>query len=179
MAQTQTLRRRRELPVLPAGPPACPAAAKVEGAMPSNAGVVCRVIERDRQKEDGLGVNPAQLAQARVGGMGDVFLTIRSDPSTIERFCFGEGVPVLHDGEHGGGRETYTYCPVKQAEGWAEEHGQHRLSRPVEPETVSAYDPKVRPPEDGAPPVGSSHASADPWGQARRDLDVLAPPAGS
>lgn len=171
------IRRRAELPVLPSQP-ACPAAAVIHGVTPATSGVVCRVMERDREREKGLGMNPAQLAIARSGGVGDVFLTLKSDPSTIERFCCGDGVPVLHDGDLPGGRDSYTYCPIKQADAWAAEHGQDQLSRIIEPETVEHYDPSTRP-ADGAPPVGSSHAAADPWAQARADLDILAPTEGS
>lgn len=170
------IRRREALPVLPSVP-TCPAALIVHGAVPANSGVVCRSMERDRAAEKGIDMNPAQLAVARSGGVGDVFLTLKSDPSTIERLCCGDGVPVLHDGEMPGGRDTYTFCPIKQAEVWAAEHGQKGLgSRIVEPETWSHYDPNVKV-DDGAPPAGSTHAAADPWAQARADLDVLAPPS--
>lgn len=143
-----TLTRTRALPVLPSGPPACPSALKVHGVTPEKAGVVCRVIEHDRQLESGVGMNPAQLAQAREGGDGDTFLSIVKDPSTVERFCFGDGVPVVNDLTVGSGRDSYTYCPVKQAEVWAAEHGQEQLGREV-PESVATdgFDPGAMEPE--------------------------------
>lgn len=154
------LMRRGALPVLP--PVRCPAAVPVAGVTPARCGVVCGVIANDRQRVDGVDMDPRQLAIAREGGDGDTFLTLAGDPSTIERFCCGDGLPVLDPFEKAGGRDTYTYCPVWQAEKdriWA---GREELSEKPEPELV-------------AHGVSSSIEASDPWAQARRDLDVLAP----
>jgi hypothetical protein len=130
------------------------------GDRPGTCGVICRVMQQDRAKEDGVGVNAQQLAIAREGGEGDVFLTVETDPSTVERLCFGRGVPVLDERELPANRDSYTYCPVWQAERQRIEDGRRQL--------------------DGRggvrqAPAGSSWDSADPWAQARADLDVLAP----
>lgn len=167
-----------ELPRLPL----CPAAAPVTGVRPDCGGVVCRIIEQDRRATSGVGMTAGQLQVAR-GERGDIgagaFLTLTGDPSTVERLCCGEELPVLDAREVPGNRAHYTYCPTWQARRWADEHGQRQLGRPLddEPEEVSHYD-------DGrggvrAAPVGSSYDSPDPWAKARRDLDELAPPAGS
>lgn len=135
--------------------------------MPGRAGIVCRVIEKDRQKADGIGVDPAQLAQQRAGGDGDTFLTVEKDPSTVENLCCGDALPVLTEREVPGNRASYTYCPVWQAERWREEHGQEKLGRPVEPERTS-YDHEAD--LNGA--VTTLEAD-DPWAQAREDLDLF------
>lgn len=145
-------------------------------------------MQQDRAKEDGVGVNPAQLAIARAGGGGDVFLTIENDPSTVERLCFGEAVPVLDEREVPGNRASYTYCPVWQAEHKRVQDGRRQLAGggvEDQPEPVShfhdgrspgSWDPGILG-RNGAP-AGSSYDSDDPWAQARRDLDVLAPQGG-
>lgn len=139
---------------------------------------MCRVIARDRQAETGLDIDPAQLAIAREGGEGDTFLTVATDPSTVRNLCFGDAVPVLGEREVPGNRASYTYCPVWQAERARIDDGRRQLAGgglEDEPEAVSHWD-------DGrggerTAPAGSSYDAADPWAQARRDLDVLAPPA--
>ena len=155
--------------------PTCPAALPIAGDRPGTCGVICRVMQLDRQKETGLDVNPQQLAIAREGGEGDVFLTIETDPSTVGNLCFGEGVPVLDERDIPGNRDHYTYCPVWQADHARQDDGRDQLADRVadEPEKVSHWD-------DGrggqrAAPAGSSYDAADPWAQARRDLDILAP----
>lgn len=154
----------------------CPAAAPVSGTTPERAGVVCRVIQQDRAREGGVGMNPAQLAIARSGGDGDVVLTVKGDPSTIERFCCGDAVPVLDDAG-GKARDSYTYCPVWQAEKLRIEQGREMLAGGgLAPEP----DPPVAHFDDGRgnvrdAPVGSSYDDPDPWSRARRDLDVLVP----
>lgn len=166
-----TLTRRAELPVLPSRP-VCPAAVVVHGAVPANSGVVCGVIFNERQRELGIGMNPAQTQVAREGGTGDVFLTLKSDPSTIERMCCGEGMPAMHDGEYVGGRESYTYCPVFQAEKWRIAEGQERLGRVVAPESVEMDDGAYVEGDAKSPP-GTTLAADDPWAQARRDLELF------
>lgn len=166
----------------------CPAAARIEGACPSKSGVVCRVMQIDRMKDSGLGMDPAQLAIARRGGEGDVFLTIRSDPSTVERLCCGDSVPVADSKGHYA-RDSYTFCPVWQAEKQRIEQERDQLRgggvladfEQAEPEAVEHYDDgersKLKTGRNDAP-VGSSYDSADPWSKARSDLDILAPQEG-
>lgn len=152
------IERRRALPTLPRSP-RCPAAVIVEGALPERAGIVCAVVANDRKREDGVGITAGQLAIAREGGDGDVFLSIATDPSTVKNLCCGDAIPVLHEHEHPGGRDSYTYCPVWQAEKWRIEQGNDQLGRPIEPEAVSH---------------GVSTLEADdPWAQARRDAELF------
>lgn len=172
-----TIARSRALPVLPTRL-ACPAAAPIEGVTPFRSGVVCRVIQLDRQREAGLDMTPGQLQIARSGGDGDVFLSIEKDPQSVEQLCCGDAVPVIGPSEVPGNRASYTYCPVWQAEKERIEEGRDVLGKPVEQEELrtSHYD-------DGrggtrAAPAGSSYDSADPWAQARADLDLLAPQGG-
>lgn len=148
----------------------------VAGACPSSCGVVCRIIARDRDRETGVDVTAGQLAISR--DAGDVFLTVESDPSTVERLCFGEDVPVLDEREVPGNRASYTYCPIWQAEHAREDDGRAQLAGgglEDVPQPVSHWD-------DGrggmrSAPAGSSWDADDPWKQARRDLDLLDPPA--
>lgn len=157
--------RRRALEWLP--PVQCPAATGVAGVTPDRGGVVCGVIARDRALEEGFDMDPVQLAIAREGDGGgeggDVFLTLKADPSTVENLCCGTDLPVLNAREVPGNRASYTYCPVWQAEHDRIEAGRERLSEKPVPEPVA----------HGV----ASHEAPDPWKQARRDLDVLAPPA--
>ena len=171
--------RTRALDSLPTRQPACPAAARVDGISPRTCGVVCRVIAQDRQKEAGLDVNPAQLAIAREGGHGDTFLSIEEDPSTVRNLCFGTGIPVLDDREVPGNRDSFTYCPTWQAEYERRQAGRDQLAGGglAEPPKVSHWDDGRGSTREA--PAGSSYDSPDPWKQARRDLDVLAPPAGA
>lgn len=153
-----TLTRRKSLAVVPGV--VCPAAAPIAGAVAANAGVICRVMQMDRDREQGSGLTLAQHAMARDGSDG-VLLTAKSDPSTIERMCCADAdVPVLDHFEKRGGRETYTYCPVWQAEKERIAEGRAMLADPPAPELVSHFD--------------ESRDAADPWLQARRDLDLLA-----
>ncbi len=152
-------------------PTTCPAAARVEGTTPERSGVICRVVERDRQLERGLDMNPVQLEIARAGGDGDVFLSIESDPQSIEHLCCGSAVPVVSDSDLPQNRASYTYCPLWQREKGRIAAGEELLFKPVEEMPTEHHD-------DGrmtGAPAGSSLAAADPWAQARADLDVLAP----
>jgi hypothetical protein len=165
--------RARALDLLPE--PVCPAASAVAGATPGRCGFICRVVQQDRERERALGVTPAQAAFMREGGGGDTFLTIETDPSSVLNLCSGDAVPVLGEREVPGNRASYTYCPVWQAEKQRIADGRRQLAGGglAEPEPVSHFD-------DGrggasVAPAGSSYASDDPWAQARRDLDVLAP----
>lgn len=153
----------------------CPAARAVAGVGPDTSGIVCGVIALDRSKEKGFGMNPAQLAVAREGGTGDTFLTLKSDPSTVERFCCGGALPVMDARGHYA-RDSYTYCPVWQAEKQRLEDARNGLAGGgvAGPEPVAHFDEG----RGGGPVPGTTQAADDPWAQARRDLDVLAPPAG-
>lgn len=147
----------------------------IAGAWPNRSGVVCGVIANDRAREDGTGVTAGEFEFVRQGGDGDVFLSIELDPQAVLNLCCGSELPVLNDREVPGNRASYTYCPVWQAEKDRIEAGREMLSEgATEPEPVAHYD-------DGrggtrTAPAGSSYDSPDPWAQARRDLDVLAPP---
>lgn len=164
-AAMATLTRRKPLPVVPAV--VCPAAVPIAGAMPANAGVICRVMEQDRDREQGAGLTPAQHAMTRDGSDG-VLLTAKSDPSTIERMCCADAdVPVLDHFEKRGGRESYTYCPVWQAEKERIAEGREMLAEQHAPEPVSHFD-------EGRGFGAQSRPASDPWAQARRDLDLLA-----
>jgi hypothetical protein len=151
----------------------------VAGVTPERAGVVCRVMQLDREKDDGVDVTAGQLAIARAGGEGDVLLTVKSDPSSIERFCCGDAIPVLDDAG-GKVRDSYTYCPTWQAEKLRIAEGREQLKGGgLAPEP----DPPVAHFDDGRgnvreAPVGSTYDDPDPWSRARRDLDVLVPEAG-
>lgn len=133
-------------------------------------------MEQDRAREDGTGVTAGQFEVVRRGGDGDVFLSLAGDPQAVKNLCCGGELPVLNDREVPGNRASYTYCPVWQAEKDRIAAGREMLSEPLpEPEAVAHHD-------DGrggtrVAPAGSSYDSPDPWAQARRDLDVLAPPA--
>lgn len=171
-----TLTRRAALPELPKA--RCPAALAIAGADQGSCGIVCRVMKNERATETGEGLNAAQTALARDGSDG-VFLTLTGDPSTVERFCCADDdPPVLDSSEKAGGRDTYTYCPVWQAEKLRIEQAREQLAGggvepEAEPEQVAHWD-------DGRgnsrqAPAGSSYDSADPWAKAKRDLDILAP----
>lgn len=154
-----TIARRRPLDKLPRT--VCPAAQLVAGATKDRGGVICAVMAMDRGREAGLDMNPAQLEIARRGGEGDVFLTLAGDPSTVENFCCGDAVPVLSDRDLARGRDSYTYCPVWQAEKDRIEAGRSMLSEPV---------PAPEPISHGV----STADSVDPWAQARHDVRVFA-----
>jgi hypothetical protein len=160
-----TIRRTRALPELPKRGARCWAATTVEGASPECSGVLCGVIALDRAKADGIGMSPGQLAQARSGGAGDVFLSIEKDPSTVERLCCGDGMPVINDLSVGGNRESYTYCPVWQAEKERLAEGRDTLTHPVEPDSVATegFDP--------ADPEIRRATASDPFADA--DLELL------
>jgi hypothetical protein len=164
-----TIARRRELRVLPQVK--CPAGSPIAGVTPERGGVVCGVILNDRQREAGFDMDPAQLQIARGEGenASDVFLTLKEDPSTVEHLCCGAALPVLDRREVPGNRASYTYCPVWQAEKIRLAEDRRGLSDEPREEPVSHYD------DGGRPAVGQSRDAADPWKQARRDLDVLAP----
>lgn len=144
----------RELPMLPTREPTCPAADKVAGATSYDGGVVCRIMERDQQAEDGVGMDPAQLEVAREG-TGGVYLTVKSDPATVLRFCFGRALPVVTNAD-GQGRDHCTYCPVWQRYREREWERKRRLFEPVV--------------EDGVA------MGVEEQAEVTYDLDELAPP---
>lgn len=151
-----------ELPVLPAEP-SCPAAFPIAGASSGRRGVVCRAMQQDQDADPGVGASPRQLEVTRET-QGGVYLTVERDPSSVVMFCHGSAVPVVTD-EDGQGRASYTYCPTWQAARDRHLAGLAGLTEPVEPEATS---------------MGvASHEADDPWGQARRDLDELAPGQGA
>lgn len=173
-----TIARRRELRVLPQV--TCPAAVPIAGVTPERGGVVCGVIRRDRQLDDGLDMDPAQLQIARGEGehASDVFLTMKEDPSTVEYLCCGRELPVTDRREVPGNRASYTYCPVWQAEKIRLEEDRELLSEEAREEPVAHFDTGYRDAPGTLKQAQDSRAAADPWGRARRDLDILAPPEG-
>lgn len=154
----------------------CPAAIPVAGVVTAKAGVICAVMRDDRAREQGFEMNPAQLEVARGDGAGGsgggVFLTVKSDPSTIERMCCADGVPVVNEFDKPGGRDTYTYCPVWQTEKDRIQTGREMLSDYEPPESVGVgADGRELFADDIA---RRNAAEGDPWARARRDLDELA-----
>lgn len=159
---------KRGLDVLPA--PTCPAALPIAGAMSVNAGVVCGVVANDRAKSDGIGVTAGQLAVQRRGGFGDTFLSMKRDASSVERLCCGDALPVLDERGHYA-RDSYTFCPVWQAEKARIEDGRPQMAGGglLDPEPTE-YDAE----QDGGAPVGrSSLDDADPWDSALADLELF------
>jgi hypothetical protein len=155
-----------ELPMAPSGAPTCPAAAKIEGACTANSGVICRVFQREHEQVDPHGMSAGTYGFTKQA-TGGVLLTMKSDPSSVVRFCHGSDLPVVTD-EDGQARDSYTYCPIWQAEKeriWA---GDDSITNEAEPESVSMGLADAI--EDG------SLGAGNPWAQARRDLDLLAPP---
>lgn len=152
----------------PTGLPTCPAAAKIVGACTENSGVICRVMRREHELTDPSGLTAGAYGFTVHGATGGVLLTMKSDPSSVVRFCHGGELPVLDEAD-GYARDSYTYCPIWQAEKERIAAGEDTITNEAEPESVSmgiadAID------------EGSLSAS-DPWAQARYDLDVLAPPS--
>jgi hypothetical protein len=132
-------------------------------------------MEADQEDDAGLDMNPRQLEVLRETE-GGVFLNLKSDPSTVSGLCHGDAVPVVTD-EDGQGRASYTYCPTWQTHRKRYLAGKDGLTDPVEPEPVAmgvAPDGEEVPVQFGR----ASHEASDPWRQARRDLDLLAPEAG-
>lgn len=142
--------------------PVCPAAAPIAGAVPEAAGVVCRIMKREYEQTPHDGMNAAQYGFTTREATGGILLTLKSDPSTVIRFCHGNAVPVLTN-EDGLSRDSYTYCPVWQADRDAKLEGRKRATIDEEPEPVSM----------GMPGAEHSLEASDPWGQARHDLDLL------
>jgi hypothetical protein len=124
-----------ELPTLPRREPVCPAAEKVVGVATHDGGCVCRIQTLDQEAETGIGMDPHQLQVARES-TGGAFLTVKTDPSTVLRFCFGDAVPVI-TGEDGQACDSYTYCPVWQRRRERDIEARRRLFDPVEPDGVA------------------------------------------
>jgi hypothetical protein len=142
--------------------PLCPAAFPIAGASRAMAGVVCRAMQQDIEREDGtaLGMNAGEYGYLRHEAIAGVHMNLKSDPGTVVGLCHGHGLPVVTDEDHQA-RDHYSYCPVWQAEKERIAAGGDELAPEQEPEPVS---------------MGVSTQDApDPWAQARRDLDVLAP----
>jgi hypothetical protein len=126
----------KSLPMLPVTP-TCPAAVPIVGAMDSQQGVVCRVMQRDHVEDPGLNMGTAATGFIHHEASGGVYLNLKSDPSTVTKFCHGDAVPVLHDGDHQG-RASYTYCPTWQAEKLRIAEGRDHLLDEPELEPVAA-----------------------------------------
>jgi hypothetical protein len=148
-----------ELPVLPSEP-RCPAARAIAGACAAEQGVVCVVMQHDHEDDPGLGMSAAQTGFVHHEATGGVFLTVKSDPSTVTKFCHGDAIPVLDDEDVAGGRASYTYCPTWQAEKARIWEGRDDLL------------PSVPDPEPVAHGVTAS-SEDDPWAAAR-DVELLA-----
>jgi hypothetical protein len=146
--------------MVPAGPPTCPAALKIHGATPEREGVICRVMQREHEEVDPTGMTAATYGYTAHEAEGGIFLTRKSDGSTVQRFCHGNAIPVLDDAE-GHKRNSYTYCPIWQAEKARITGGRHTITNELQPEPVSMG-------------VEDTLSSDDPWASARRDLDLLA-----
>jgi hypothetical protein len=108
---------------------------KVNGAIASNCGVVCRVMQQDQQADAGVDMSAGQLGILRETE-GGVFISAKSDPSTLVMFCHGEAVPVVTN-DDGQGRASYTYCPTWQTARERELAGEDGLTDPVVAEPVS------------------------------------------
>lgn len=146
------------LPVI-AREPACPAALAIAGASRGQRGVVCRLMQADQDADPGVGMTAGQLGVVR-DAEGGVFLSVKSDASTVVMFCHGDAVPVVTD-EDDQSRASYTYCAVWQRARDRELAGKRGLTDPVVAEPVS---------------MGVSSADApDAWAAAARGLDELAP----
>lgn len=149
-----------------ASDPVCPAALKIAGACASQQGVICRIMQDDQQDDPGLRMNPRQLEVLRESE-GGVFITVKSDPSTVTAFCYGDAVPVVTN-DDGQGRASYSFCPT-----WQEARDRHLagldgLTEEPELETVSMGVEEV----DGGP--WASHEADNPWAAGRQALDELA-----
>lgn len=142
----------------PTGAPTCPAAAKIVGASAASSGVICRVMQHEHEQVDPSGMSAGTYAFTKQAE-GGVFLTMKSDPTSVVRFCHGHELPVLDDAD-GYSRDSYTYCPVWQAARDAQLEGRAMI-QDEEPEQVSMG-------------VEDTLSSDDPWAAARRDLDLLA-----
>jgi hypothetical protein len=80
---------------------------------------VCRVIQQDREREDGIGLSAGGTGAAREAPDGVLQTVASGDWRINERLCCGQGVPVLHDDEGPDGTNVsphYTCCPKWQAE---------------------------------------------------------------
>lgn len=144
--------------------PRCPAASPIRGACGSQQGVVCRVMQRDIERDDGteLGMSAGKYGFLQHEATAGVYLNLKSDPSTVTGFCHGDAIPVVTD-EEDQGRSSYTYCPVWQREKERIAAGREELVTEVQPEPVS---------------MGvATHEAADPWQAARAGLDELVPAA--
>lgn len=142
----------------------CPAALTIAGTDTSSCGVVCRAMEQDIARDDGtdLSMSAGAYGYLQHRATGGVYLTLKSDPSTVLNLCHGSGLPVLTDEDHQA-RDHYSYCPVWQAEKERLAAGGDRLAPEEQPEPVSM----------GLEAASHSLEAADPWAAARRDLKEL------
>lgn len=132
--------------------------------MRSQRGVVCRAMQQDIERADGteLGMNAGEFGYLQHEATSGVYLNLKSDPATVVGFCHGNGIPVLTDEDHLA-RDHYSYCPVWQSEKKRIAEGRGELVVEQQPEPVSMGVQE------------STWDAPDPWAQARRDLDLLAP----
>jgi hypothetical protein len=144
-------------------------------------------IDRE-ERTSGLGLSAALAGEERSTHVG-VLVTAAEDPNTFRNHCCGNAVPVLAN-ENGQYRASYTYCAIWQEEKDMILEGRDELFEDPEVERTAMGVPDVDEFDirDMADAVGGFDAiaasrgdvldavSADPWEQARRDLDILAPP---
>lgn len=119
------------MPDADAWEPACPFARKITGATPSEAGVVCGVMEADQARADPI------LEGAPI----PVVIRAHSDPSTLMNFCCGRGEPVLSPDDlrfRELGQGHHTGCPVYVAG-----HEIRAVERAFAPEVRAEVDPEA------------------------------------
>lgn len=83
----------------------CPAAIPVRGAADAYSGCICGVVLNDSRRRDSI----------LEGALQGVFIAAWSDPSTLVKWCFGDGLPQVDPDAHPEVAH-YTTCPVWLAE---------------------------------------------------------------
>lgn len=96
---------RDPLDQLHAGGGSCPAAQPIRGATDAASGCVCGVMLNDSRRADSI------LEGAPIG----VHIAALQDPSTLIRWCFGDGLPAVAP-DRTPWVAHYTTCPVWLAE---------------------------------------------------------------
>lgn len=99
--------------------PRCPAAEAIGGPVCGGPSIVCRIMQREGQAQDGI-----------LEGAGQEHLLVTTDPSLVLGFCCGTAyAPISLEGE---ARAHYAFCPIWQAERKREEEAKARAweSRP-------------------------------------------------
>lgn len=83
--------------------PRCPAANDLAGPPLGGPSIVCRIMQREGNAQDGI-----------TEGAGQEHLLLATDPSMVLGFCCGTADPPLTlDGE---ARAHFAFCPIWQAE---------------------------------------------------------------